>query len=94
MPAIRKPIEVILEESQSGRSVPYFFVLITNIPYVTGRQKACCIREARPRHQAEAIKAAVEQALHDYRMPKPRKRRRAKKPKTSWERITKERGSL
>lgn len=94
MPALRKPIEVILEASHGGTcpdGSPYYFVLIVNVPFVKGKQKACVITDARPRPQAEAIKAAVEQALHIYRQPK---RKRVRKPKTAWERITKDRGGL
>jgi hypothetical protein len=85
----RKPVEVVLEEAQPRiRGVRHFFVLILNVPFVKGMRghRSLCISDARPLHQAEAIKAAVERALHAYRRPKS-KTGRAKKPKTAWARL-------
>jgi len=89
----RKPIEVILEEAvlHLDPNKPHYFVLITNMPFVRGMQKALVITDAKPKFQAEAIKEAVERALHIYKQPR-KKRTRKRKPKTAWERITKEGG--
>lgn len=81
-----KPLQVILEPAALPHvdGSLYYFVEIVNVPFVKGTQKALVITNARPRHIAERIKERVEQALHDYRRPKTRNR---KKAKTSWERI-------
>jgi hypothetical protein len=82
-----KPIEVILEESHMGGT---FFVEIINFPYASGEKKVLVVPvNAQPRAQAEIVKAAVEQALHEYRRPP---KRTPKKPvrKTAWDRIKKE----
>jgi hypothetical protein len=82
-----KPIEVVLEESHMGGS---FFVEIINVPWGAGVKGSIVVPvNAMPRARAEIVKAAVEQALHEYRRPP---KRTPKKPvrKTAWDRITKE----
>lgn len=89
MPTPRKPIEVILEQSDMGGDS--YFVVLINVPYGAGKQRALVIpQNARPRAQAEVIKLSVELALHEYRFSKPK--RAPKKPvrKTAWDRIKKE----
>ncbi len=81
-----KPLQVILEPADlpNPDGSQSYFVLIVNVPFVRGEQKALVITDARPLDVAERIKARVEQALHDYRKPQGK---RSRKPKTAWARL-------
>jgi hypothetical protein len=85
-----KPIEVVLEQAHCTEDNPRFFVLLRNVPWA-GRSRSVVIpQNACPLAQAEVIKAAVENALHEYRRP-PKRTPKKTVRKTSWDRITKER---
>ena len=81
-------IEVILVEMQHpGRDgVRKWFIELKGVPNASGGALVVC--PALPWDKVQEVKKKIEDAMDAYRRPKRKGGRR--KPKTSWERITRE----